>query len=77
MKGYSPDLRERVINAVRNTDLSQAEIARVLRTLNDVGLGYIKLGQSATTINGAEAQPIKLAVEMSRVATGRTVYMSR
>jgi excinuclease ABC subunit A len=51
------------------------EIARSLRTLHDVGLDYVKLGQSATTLSGGEAQRVKLAKELSRVATGRTVYI--
>src|SRR5213078_4410312 len=46
-----------------------------LQTLLDVGLGYIKLGQSATTLSGGEAQRIKLAKELSKRATGRTVYL--
>jgi excinuclease ABC subunit A len=46
-----------------------------LQTLYEVGLGYIKLGQSATTLSGGEAQRIKLAKELSRRATGRTVYI--
>ena len=51
------------------------KIARMLQTLHDVGLDYVKLGQSATTLSGGEAQRIKLAKELSRVATGRTVYV--
>ncbi len=51
------------------------QIRRKLETLNDVGLGYIKLGQSATTLSGGEAQRVKLATELSRRSTGRTLYL--
>jgi excinuclease ABC subunit A len=51
------------------------KISRMLQTLHDVGLDYVKLGQSALTLSGGEAQRIKLAKELSRVATGRTVYI--
>ena len=50
-------------------------LARKLKTLEDVGLGYIALGQSATTLSGGEAQRIKLATELSRRSTGRTLYL--
>jgi len=50
-------------------------ISQKLKTLEEVGLGYIKLGQSATTFSGGEAQRIKLATELSRRATGKTLYI--
>lgn len=51
------------------------KIYRKLKTLQDVGLGYIKLGQPATTLSGGEAQRVKLATELSRKSTGRTLYI--
>ena len=51
------------------------KIRRRLQTLHDVGLDYIKLGQPATTLSGGEAQRVKLAKELSKVATGRTLYI--
>ena len=51
------------------------KIRRRLQTLHDVGLDYIKLGQPATTLSGGEAQRVKLASELSKVATGRTLYI--
>jgi excinuclease ABC subunit A len=51
------------------------KIARRLRTLHDVGLDYIRLGQAATTLSGGEAQRVKLSTELSKVATGNTLYI--
>ena len=50
-------------------------VARYLKTLNDVGLGYVRLGQSAPTLSGGEAQRVKLATELQRRSTGRTIYV--
>ncbi|HOL79529.1 MAG TPA: excinuclease ABC subunit UvrA, partial [Clostridiales bacterium] len=54
---------------------SQPRIKNKLKTLYDVGLGYIKLGQSATTLSGGEAQRVKLSTELSKRPTGRTLYI--
>lgn len=50
-------------------------VYKKIKTMQDVGLGYIKLGQSATTLSGGEAQRVKLATELARTATGRTIYI--
>ncbi|MBQ1279058.1 MAG: excinuclease ABC subunit UvrA [Clostridia bacterium] len=54
---------------------SHPKIYRKLKTLFDVGLGYIKIGQSATTLSGGEAQRVKLATELSKRSTGKTIYI--
>ena len=54
---------------------NQPKLARKLQTLQDVGLGYIKIGQPATTLSGGEAQRVKLATELSKRSTGRTIYI--
>jgi excinuclease ABC subunit A len=51
------------------------KIRRKVQTLVEVGLGYVKLGQSSTTLSGGEAQRVKLATELARVATGSTIYI--
>ncbi len=75
--------KDKNIADVLNMDVQEAltffenhpKIHRMLKTLHDVGLDYIKLGQSALTLSGGEAQRVKLAKELSRVATGKTVYI--
>jgi len=62
---------EEALEFFKNVPITETK----LRTLNDVGLGYIHLGQAATTLSGGEAQRIKLATELSRRATGRTLYI--
>jgi len=75
--------KEKNISDVLNMTVEEAmhffknipAIHQKLATLNEVGLGYVKLGQSATTLSGGEAQRIKLATELSRRATGKTLYI--
>lgn len=73
-KNISQVLRMTVDEAVQFFD-SIPKIANKLKTLQEVGLGYIKIGQPATTLSGGEAQRVKLATELSRRATGRTFYI--
>ncbi len=54
---------------------NQPRILRRIKTLNDVGLGYLSLGQHATTLSGGEAQRVKLATELSKRDTGKTLYI--
>lgn len=63
------------VEQAHNFFSAQPVIARKLKTLLDVGLGYITLGQSATTLSGGEAQRVKLALELSKRDTGRTLYI--
>jgi excinuclease ABC subunit A len=75
-KGYSiADLLEMNIADAYELLQNIPAIAQKLQTLKDVGLGYVQLGQSATTLSGGEAQRVKLARELSRRATGKTLYI--
>jgi excinuclease ABC subunit A len=69
------DVLEMTVEEARDFLGALPPLRRKLDTLIDVGLGYIHLGQSATTLSGGEAQRVKLATELSRVATGRTLYI--
>jgi len=69
------DVLEMTIEEVLTLFENVPKLARRLQTLVDVGLSYVHLGQSATTLSGGEAQRVKLATELSKVATGRTVYI--
>ncbi len=75
-KGHSiADVLNLSVNQALALFDAQPAIKKILKTLVDVGLGYIKLGQSATTLSGGEAQRIKLARELSKTASGRTLYI--
>lgn len=69
------DILEMTVDEACEFFETHSKIARKLQTLQDVGLGYIKLGQPATTLSGGEAQRIKLATELAKRATGRTIYI--
>ena len=69
------DVLEMTVDEALEFFSSQPKIARKLKTLSDVGLGYVKLGQSATTLSGGEAQRVKLACELSKRSTGKTFYI--
>ena len=69
------DVLEMTVDEALGFFSSIPKITRKLETLNDVGLGYLKLGQPATTLSGGEAQRVKLAAELSKRPTGKTVYI--
>jgi excinuclease ABC subunit A len=69
------EVLEMTVEQAHNFFSAQPVISRKLKTLLDVGLGYITLGQSATTLSGGEAQRVKLALELSKRDTGRTLYI--
>ena len=69
------DVLEMTIDEAVEFFETQPKIARKLQTLSDVGLGYVKLGQPATTLSGGEAQRVKLATELAKRSTGRTIYI--
>jgi len=69
------DVLDMTVNQAREFFHTIPRIQKKLKTLQEVGLGYIKLGQSATTLSGGEAQRVKLSKELSRRATGKTLYL--
>ena len=69
------DVLEMTVEEGMNFFESVPKIHRKLKTLFDVGLGYVKIGQSATTLSGGEAQRVKLATELSKRSTGKTIYI--
>ena len=69
------DVLEMTIEEATEFFHSIPKIYRILRTLNDVGLGYIALGQASTTLSGGEAQRVKLATELAKRDTGKTFYI--
>jgi excinuclease ABC subunit A len=75
-KGYSiADVLDMTIDQAIEVFANQPPILRKLQTLHDVGLGYIRLGQSSLTLSGGEAQRVKLALELSKPGTGKTIYI--
>ncbi len=69
------DVLELTVDDAQGFFSNRVEIARRLKTLHEVGLGYMKLGQSATTLSGGEAQRVKLAFELQKRPTGKTLYI--
>jgi excinuclease ABC subunit A len=75
-KGYSiAEILEMTVESAHEVFRNIPRIANILRTLEEVGLGYITLGQSSTTLSGGEAQRVKLAKELAKRATGKTLYI--
>ena len=75
-KGKSiADILDMTVNQAVEFFEPQPKILRKIKTIQDVGLGYIKLGQSSTSLSGGESQRIKLATELSRPSTGKTLYI--
>jgi excinuclease ABC subunit A len=75
-KGSSiAEILEMTVEQALDTFRNVPKIANILRTLDEVGLGYITLGQSSTTLSGGEAQRVKLAKELAKRSTGRTLYI--
>lgn len=69
------DVLEMTVDEALEFFSTHSKIARKLQTLSDVGLGYVKLGQPATTLSGGEAQRVKLATELAKRSTGKTIYI--
>lgn len=69
------DVLDMTVNQAVEFFASQPQILRKIKTIQDVGLGYIKLGQSSTTLSGGESQRMKLATELSKPSTGKTLYI--
>jgi excinuclease ABC subunit A len=69
------DVLDMSVDAARESLAAQPRLARLLGTLSEVGLGYLRLGQSASTLSGGEAQRVRLARELGRRETGRTLYL--
>jgi len=69
------DVLESSVDECRELFSAFPQLARILGTLQEVGLGYMKVGQPATTLSGGEAQRVKLSRELGRVQTGRTLYV--
>ncbi|HET7711080.1 MAG TPA: excinuclease ABC subunit UvrA, partial [Thermoanaerobaculia bacterium] len=75
-KGFSiAEILDMTVEQAFDVFRNVPKIANILRTLDEVGLGYIKLGQSSTTLSGGEAQRVKLAKELAKRATGKTLYI--